>query len=402
METDRQQLDRTTFSPEMQLLLVCSQQDRTEGQRKELQTLLARPIDWGSFFHLAMKNKVYPIVYKNLHNLEGLRADETVLTAFEEKYRQNLLHSMQLAAELSKVMDAFEKNGVRAISLKGPALGLRVYGDLSLRTSKDLDILVDAADLEKAENLLLNGGYIKENKVALSPKQKQVLLKATNHFSYRNGNGVIIELHWQLFSYVFHIPFDERWENGTEVILSGKPIHVLGKEEGFLNLVVHGSKHAWKRLRWLCDINELLRKNDLDWAYIQKRANQLKISHMLGQALLLCNQLFQTEIRKDILEKERVYKTARKFAVLAVPFILATEESPETAGHSLYRYYKKYMLVWNGGICRGLQYIKMHFYPVASDFEKVQFKDKYFFMYYLVRPLFKLKRIWGEKENKGQ
>ena len=46
--------------------------------------------------------------------------------------------------------------------LKGPVIAHEIYGDISLRTSKDLDILVQEIDLEKAEGLLFSLGYKRE------------------------------------------------------------------------------------------------------------------------------------------------------------------------------------------------------------------------------------------------
>ena len=47
--------------------------------------------------------------------------------------------------------------------LKGPVLAADLYGDVSLRTSSDLDILIPIQDLEKAEKLLLMQGYEKDD-----------------------------------------------------------------------------------------------------------------------------------------------------------------------------------------------------------------------------------------------
>ena len=47
--------------------------------------------------------------------------------------------------------------------LKGPVLAVDLYGDVSLRTSGDLDILIPINDLDKAENFLLKLGYEKDD-----------------------------------------------------------------------------------------------------------------------------------------------------------------------------------------------------------------------------------------------
>ena len=52
-----------------------------------------------------------------------------------------------------------EQRGIRTLVLKGPTLALDLYGDVSLRTSKDLDILIPLTEIEQAERLMTELGY---------------------------------------------------------------------------------------------------------------------------------------------------------------------------------------------------------------------------------------------------
>ena len=64
-----------------------------------------------------------------------------------------------LTGELLRLLDLFEQNQIPAVPYKGPALGVAIYGKLSLRQFADLDILIPEKDVWKATDLLINRGY---------------------------------------------------------------------------------------------------------------------------------------------------------------------------------------------------------------------------------------------------
>ena len=65
---------------------------------------------------------------------------------------------LHLTREMEMICKSFNENQIRSIVLKGPVLAANLYGDLSLRTSSDLDILIPITELDKADQLLINIG----------------------------------------------------------------------------------------------------------------------------------------------------------------------------------------------------------------------------------------------------
>lgn len=396
MSNDLPNLKSCDISKDMRLLLLCSLNDITQEKQIEIRELASCQIDWNQFLDLAVKNRTYPVVYKNLAKIQIIDIDNNILNKLEKKCKENQMNLIRLTAELIRVMELFEKQGVRAISLKGPILARSLYGDISLRTSKDLDILINLEDIETAETILVNGGYEKEGIAdSLSAKQKDILNRANHHIIYFNKKlNIEIELHWRYFYESYNFRFEELWASKIEAEIFSKRINVLSAEENFLFLAFHGSKHAWKRLRWLCDICEMMLKNDLNWEYIKERANEHGISHMIGQALILSNMFFRTELHSELFDFDGTHNKACKLASMAMPFILHADGIAEMPGHSLYLYYKRYLFVWHIGASKKFGFIRLQFRPTEPDFEKVQFKDRFFFMYFLTRPFLKLGRLF--------
>ena len=49
------------------------------------------------------------------------------------------------------------------------------------------------------------------------------------------------------------------WERVGRVPLGGNSVPSFAPEDMLLILCVYGSKHTWGRLKWVCDIAELIR-----------------------------------------------------------------------------------------------------------------------------------------------
>lgn len=392
-------LENHNLPSEMSLLLLCSENKLSEAQQNKAHELTLGDFDWNYFSKLTIKHRIYPTVYRNLKKMNPQDSKSQILSELEQRCKKNQLNALQLLSELIRIMEVFEKSRIRGLSIKGPLLGLALYGDVSMRTSKDLDILVSLADIEKAGELLQEQGYTEDGyTVFLTPKQRQLFFKTSHHISYTNKAGIMIELHWRYNAGNYEIPFEEIWKNRKICDVSGKKINVLKEEENFLYLIFHGSKHAWKRLRWLCDINEILKKNELDWDYLIYRADKMGITYMLEQTLILVKGLFETAVSEFFISDSVGKKTGnagitKQLAIMCMPFILSLDETSEFPGHDLYVANKKYMFVWNKGLYKKTNYIAKHFYPSAMEFQTYKIKDEYFFLYYVIRPFSKLKRL---------
>ena len=382
------------LSPEMKLLLLCSINEPTENEYKKIRELILSEPDWNIFNKLVIKHRVYPAVYKNLKKIQDCAIGSEIVAALGTRSKHNRTRAMRQTLELIRLMELFEKSDVRAVSVKGPILGLLTCGDATARTSKDLDILVCPSELEKAEKVLQSEGYVKNDATdGLTAKQRLVILKAQYHFSYLNRkNGINIELHWRIYRETYHFNFEEIWANKAVVDLNGRKINVLGSEENLLYLIFHGSMHAWMRLKWLCDVYELLKKGGIDWGRIAERAKKLGIEHLLGQTLLLTNLLYQTELHKEILDA-KTYRYAVRLAESALSFICSADDNTDAFGRSNYLSGQKYMMAWNKGLKRKLSSIFVRFYPIESDFNALKLKDQYFFIYYIVRLLSRFGRV---------
>src|SRR5437870_4666302 len=71
--------------------------------------------------------------------------DEAVELVSREERQRNARRNLLMLRELLEVLDLFAEHSVPALPYKGPILAAVEYGNVSLRTFCDLDILVKTA-----------------------------------------------------------------------------------------------------------------------------------------------------------------------------------------------------------------------------------------------------------------
>ncbi|PEQ95203.1 Renal dipeptidase [Bacillus sp. AFS006103] len=364
--------DIHSLSRELQFLLVCMKASSEGEYVTELEPWLP-DIDWKHFLDLVQHHRVYPLVYMTLKKLKKGSVPTDVLQELADKYLNNTLKMLRLSMEMDRLFKLFDEYQIQALMLKGPVLAKDLYGDLSLRTSKDLDILVQQKDVMRTEELLLQLGYLREG-------------EALHHFSYLHSTSTInIEIHWRLHPEIGQEPaFQDLWERRRISSLSSYPISFFGKEDLFLFLVSHGARHGWFRLRWLGDIDLLVRKR-LNWDYLIPQLTELRFHHMAGQALILTHQLLHTPIPSEMQLLTKGYE-ARKLAQIAFFYIREMRHTdPVIPLHELvYGKYYSFSLIPNHK--QKWSFIIRSFYPQSADKETLPLPESLHALYFPLRP----------------
>lgn len=303
----------TDLRPEVQLLLCCARTQIDAADAERIITLLQENIDWSYLLQMAFRHNLVPLLYRSLVAVAPTTIPETVRAELKEQIQVDIQGNLFLTKELLHLLALFNRHGLLALPYKGPVLAASVYHELALRPFNDLDILVHEQDILPAMDLLVSCGYeiIRPLRIAHAGKSLQSLwvnqlveksLWAYQLVLWHPDRQVVVELHWRITpKYIFPNSPEQLWEDLKPVRLGGDTVLSFAPENLLWFLCVHGAKHQWRRLNWLCDIAELVRVYpNLKWEQIVAQAAELGLERRLYLGLFLANCLLKTPLPKAI------------------------------------------------------------------------------------------------------
>jgi hypothetical protein len=185
-------------------------------------------------------------------------------------------------------------NGVPVMPIKGATLALSAYGDVTLRDFTDMDLLIPEGALEAARAILLAQGYERK-----TPATESDHAEGPYHVFVKKRTLFRVDLQWVMAHehFTFQLDRPEFWAQRMPVRLGNKMVQGLAPEELLLLLCVHGSKHAWEQLKWVCDVAELLRSHpDLDWERIFSHASAWGCRRLLSIGLALAQRVLDAPL----------------------------------------------------------------------------------------------------------
>jgi hypothetical protein len=192
--------------------------------------------------------------------------------------------------------------------VKGVPLAIVAFGNVGLRSSQDIDLLVSPSALPAAIALLTGAGYRRyDPQPDIRDDMLRLLMPLRKDFGFAHpSTGLVIELHWRLLLNPHAMVGASIVESSRTVRLSaGAELRTLGDDDLFAYLCMHGAYHFWNRLKWLADINALLTATDRGIEHLIGAATARGAGRAAGQALLLCSRLFTTSLPAAVLGKSK-------------------------------------------------------------------------------------------------
>jgi hypothetical protein len=373
-------LDVSYFPKELTFLLSIMKTENGESILPDNENSLG-DIDWSKFLLLVMHHRVHPFIYSKLKKMDGIPS-HVVQTLYQE-YQKNTFQMLRLSGEMEQICKLFIEKNIRPLLLKGPVLAIDLYGDVSLRASRDLDILIPIDDLDKVEEVLLKQGYEKDG---FTPTILNEWRWRQYHLTYFHPQKrLTLEIHWRLSHGPGKEPsFNELWERKRISPLTRYPVYYLGREDLFLYLVSHGARHGWFRLRWLADIDQLVRQKT-DMSILSLLLKKYQCIHLGGQALILASQLLNTPISGEM-QFLTVGNRPRQFAQEAIVYIKEIVDLHTNPSQELFRHHKRYLFSIKSNKQK-IFFIVSFLYPYQEDAVTLRLPKHLHFLYFPLRPI---------------
>jgi hypothetical protein len=262
---------------------------------------------------------------------------EPVVQQLGTYFRAHVERNLLLTAELLRLVRLFGERGIQVLPYKGPVLAASVYGDISFRSFSDLDILVRKHDVLQAKDLILTQGYRPAKPLTSGQEIAHLRSKHGKDFGFIDRNDFVkVELHWEL-AILALFPLEARglWDRLEAFQVGGMKVLNLAPEDLLLTLCVHGSKHFFKRLEWICDISELLAaKPGICWDTVIDCATKLHSKRLLFLGLILARDLLGAELPEEISLQIRGDRHAGLLAARAQESLLSGTEPSSVAFRS--------------------------------------------------------------------
>lgn len=242
-------------------------------------------LDWKKIERLAVGNRVQPHITRVLDRLD---APEQFRASWTQRTRHSVYNNLALSSEIIRLSELCRSEEIPHYFYKGKPWSLWLFGDINMRESVDIDILVPPVYLSRLIDLLQADGYVMEafRKTLYYAEEhiRRSFLKNDYHIELSQAPGgkapgVNVEAHWNIAypRLCFDFPHEEYPRYKKETDFLGKKIDVFIDEYQFLLLILHhGGKERWNRLKYMADLAAFLTRygKTADWNLIGRLARE--------------------------------------------------------------------------------------------------------------------------------
>jgi Uncharacterised nucleotidyltransferase len=281
----------TYRNAEYALLCRCCRREAISGEEFP-GTSSYRVVDWPLLIAGAYSNDLVSPLYFHIAGCAQNVLPQPVLLQLHELWWEKAVRNLALASELLRILELLQHASIRAVPFKGPSLAVQLYGNILLRDSSDIDILVDRQDVNVVCKVLRSSGYLPADgcdwkSASLVFNQKDVTLVHPDTL-------IIVEIHWTFTSPELARRFDLHplWARLTSISFGDKSVPALCLEDLILVLCIHGARHCWDRLKWVADITAILSSSaPVNWLLVFRRAEDAGCRRMLLLGLILARDI---------------------------------------------------------------------------------------------------------------
>ncbi len=257
--------------------------------------------DWELFMRLADHHRITSLIARNASSIVA-PLPHAVSVRLRTQSSRNAIESFRYLAEVQRLLRIFEEAGIKARVIKGVALSMQAYGDVSTRDVGDIDLLVAPSDAARADRILqrhdeVSQGYVRTDPdCILTPGRFAAYIETFKDFTYQpaataniaSPSNFEIDLHWRLFRNPYMPGNGVADLQGTFVSAGAMQLHTLSPQANLLYLAVHGAVDGWTRLKAVADIAALWKgMGAAEQQVAMTVARQTRVLPYLHSALLL-------------------------------------------------------------------------------------------------------------------
>jgi len=367
--------------PEWSLLLAASSPDVQDLDFNHIRRLLPQSLDWIATLRLADQHGLISLLYQNLAPLHDV-VPPAVLASLRQSYERNIHKSLFLTRELIRVLDCLGGLGIDVVPYKGVVLSKVYYGDMALRQSGDLDLFVRRQDVTRIESAVRALGYTP--RVLIPEDAERNYIDSGYECTFDSAAGInLLEFQWALQPRFYAVDFDMNglFERAVTVSVADRYMKTPSPEDLLLILSAHAAKHVWGRLIWLCDIAQIIKRQNLNWDWIHSQSQELGIQRILHITLRLMHRFLATPMPARIKDAVLADRAALDFTER----IAASVAAGVTYEEEKLSYFRLMMRLRERPLDRLRFLARLTLTPGPGEWEVVRLPKSLFGFYRLVR-----------------
>lgn len=266
----------------------------------------------GDLQFVVERHRVTFLLHHALH-VSGSCNDERFLSDLAGIVQGKARQVLRQRAAGARVQALLADRGIASVEIKGWQLGHLLYGEETLRQSRDVDVLLRPDQVAEAVEATAQAGYTNMRGRPLKAGVAQAILRFHREVEVRDpSSGVIVELH----SRSLENP-PAGWSDATmlEAQLDLSNPHYV------LYLTLHGAGSNWKRLKWLADLAMIVQRVEKDVMHqVLHLARRFQCLPAIAASLRACGMIWGEDLVEDWLaaaeshlDEERVQAHLRRF-----------------------------------------------------------------------------------------
>jgi len=370
------------MSSEDQLCLLLASGGLSPDREQRARELLAGPLDWQRFYARAIAQEVLPLVHRNLRGLGFPGVPDDVRQRMAAAFRSNAIRNLALARELARLLRVLAESGIPIMPVKGVVLSQRLYGDLALRPTSDIDLFLPAQATVRAVRVLAGVGYagpFPERRLSRWFLRHSVDYPLFGAASANGKQTATVELHWRLHrEESINRPMTaDLWAEARPTEWLGAPALGLSPEWEFIHLCLHAGQHQWRTLKWLADIHELCCCRPPDWRRVREKVGRFGLLSPVETTLSACHRLLGTFDDGKLPAGFRLAPLPRGVVLFPAPAL------PYAALRTAVHYSWLALGLWAKLRCLA----EWVFTPTLAECQAVSLPPSLSFLYYPLRPV---------------
>ncbi len=383
------------------LIILCCRIHFKTAEINDLNDFISQnSVDWTTFIKICRKHRIRPIIYSVI--LKATSVPEEIKKRVSNRLNRLKLQNFEQAKETERLIFLLQENKINVIPYKGTAFSKQFFGNISMRESSDIDLIINPDDIPKAIKILENDGFLAYQKEYYHwiGHKKFILKHKDFSFDKYNSNKRIhhVEFHFNIINKNTHLAdnlniFDLREK--SEYLLFQKEIECLNSVEHYRAIALHHMlMDNMGYLKTLVDITQIfielekLIKNDKIDSSDQIIINKLNSNYNLNSIRNAITNIIGINFKENQKQKSENTLTSR---ILNSSYRKVRENKFPMFDAISYNYnqLKFTSNFYNNKRDKTIYILKNLIsicYPQPDDYMAVKLNRKLYFLYYLIRP----------------